>query len=84
MLLEQELERQHTQSYQSWLNPDLLRAARQIYLAYLRVHAKRMRRPSGVVIHPTTYRGLLVFSARPILLPGERFVPIDNIDSEFA
>lgn len=73
-----------SQSPQSGLEPDLLQAARRIYLAYLQVHARQMRRPSGVIIHPITYRGLLTFSARPILLPGERFIPLDNIDSELS
>ncbi|WP_413164576.1 hypothetical protein ACL6C3_01320 [Capilliphycus salinus ALCB114379] len=72
------------QSDQSWLDADLLRVAREIYHAYLRVHVRQMRRPSGVVIHPKTYRGLLVFSSRPILLPQERFIPIDYIDSELS
>ncbi|MEB3282961.1 MAG: hypothetical protein VKK42_28975 [Lyngbya sp.] len=85
MLLSQVLERPLApQSYQSRLDADLLRVAREIYQAYLRVHARQMRRPSGVVIHPKTYRGLLVFSSRPILLPGERFIPIDHIDSELS
>lgn len=71
-------------SHQSRLDPDLLRAARRIYLGYLQVHARQMRRPSGVIIHQTTYRGLLIFSSRPILLPKEQFIPLENIDSELS
>ncbi|MGC9527235.1 MAG: hypothetical protein ACP5D7_17015 [Limnospira sp.] len=63
-------------------DPQLLRVARQIYHAYLEVHARRMRRPFGVAIHSRSYRGLLIFSARPILLPGERFIPFEQIESE--
>ena len=61
---------------------DLLRAARDIYLVYFQVHSQRMNRPSGVAINPTHYRGQLVFSHKPILLPGEYFVPFEQIESE--
>ena len=71
-------------SYQSRPDPDLLQTARRVYLAYLRVHARQMRRPAGAIVDPLTYRGWLVFSSRPALLPGERFVPIENIDSELS
>lgn len=61
---------------------NLLRAARDIYLAYFQVHSQRMNRPSGVAINPTHYRGQLVFSHKPILLPDEYFVPFEHIESE--
>lgn len=67
-----------------WFNSDLLRAARSIYQAYLQTHSRQMRRPSGVVIHPRSQRGLLIFSARPILLPGECFIPLENIESQLS
>lgn len=63
-------------------DPQLLRVARRIYHVYLEVHAKRMRRPSGVAIHTRNYRGSLIFSPRPILLPGECFIPFEQIESE--
>ncbi len=67
-----------------WLNSDLLRAARSLYQSYLQVHSRQMRRPLGIVIHPKSYRGVLIFSARPILLPGERFIPLEKIESELS
>ena len=74
----------HRQANPVWLNSDLLRVARSIYQAYLKVHSRQMRRPSGVAIHPKSQRGLLIFSSRPILLPGECFIPLENIESELS
>ncbi|NEP43936.1 MAG: hypothetical protein F6K35_33840 [Okeania sp. SIO2H7] len=65
-----------------WLDPTLLRAARNLYLAYLEVHAEEMKRPSGVAISPDRYRGQLIFARKPILLPGECFIPFEQIESE--
>ncbi|CDM97132.1 MAG: hypothetical protein P5702_18035 [Limnospira sp. PMC 1291.21] len=63
-------------------DPQLLRIARRVYHAYSEVHAKRMRRPSGVAIHLRSYRSLLLFSPKPVLLPGECFIPFDQIELE--
>ncbi|ERT07764.1 hypothetical protein M595_2255 [Lyngbya aestuarii BL J] len=85
MLREREPERQETpQSDQNWLNPDVLQAARQVYRVYLRVHARQMRRPAGVIVNSLTHQSWLIFSSRPILLPGEQFIPVENIDSELS
>jgi hypothetical protein len=85
MLREREPERQETpQSDQNGLNPDVLQAARQVYRVYLQVHARQMRRPAGVIVNPLTHQSWLIFSSRPILLPGEQFIAVDNIDSELS
>ncbi|EAW39255.1 hypothetical protein [Lyngbya sp. PCC 8106] len=85
MLREREPERLLTpQSDQNWLDPDLLRAARQVYRAYLQVHVRQMRRPAGVIVNPLTDQSWLIFSSRPILLPGEQFIAVENIDSELS
>ncbi len=64
------------------IDPTLLRAARQIYRFYTEVTPNLDRYPSGVVINRLTYRGKLVFSNQPILLPEEYFVPVNQIESE--
>jgi hypothetical protein len=65
-----------------WLDPSLLRVARNVYLAYLQVHSDNMTRPAGVAISPRNYRGQLIFRRQPILLPGECFIPFEQIESE--
>ena len=64
------------------LDPALLRAARQIYRTYQEVHPERIQRPLGVAINRSTYRGKLIFSGKPILLPQESFVPFSQIETE--
>jgi hypothetical protein len=64
------------------IDPTLLRVARDIYNTYYEVHPNVVERPSGVAIERSTYRGKLIFSSRPILLPREIFVPIHQIESE--
>jgi len=62
-------------------DPSLIKAARQIYRLYYEVHPKVVQRPLGVVINRVNYRGKLIFS-KPILLPQESFVPLNQIESE--
>lgn len=64
------------------LDPKLLKSARQIYRTYCRVHSKLKKTPMGVAIHRKTYRGQLLFTKSPILLPWENFITIDQIESE--
>lgn len=64
------------------LDPNVLRSARRVYRTYCTFHSKLTKRPSGVAIDKETHRGQLIFNARPILLPGECFVPIKQIESE--
>ena len=40
------------------------------------------KRPFGVAIDKDTYRGQLVFREKPILLPGECFVNINQLEAE--
>ncbi|MGF1494121.1 MAG: hypothetical protein ACFBSC_17045 [Microcoleaceae cyanobacterium] len=65
-----------------WLDPVALRAAKQLYLSYLQIHARQMRRPLGVAIDPATCRGILLFSKRAVLLPGESFIPFEQLEAE--
>jgi hypothetical protein len=64
------------------LDPSVLRAARRIYRSYCAHHPVMTKEVKGVAIDPTTFRGQLVFKYKAILLPGERFVPIDLLESE--
>jgi len=64
------------------LDPKLLRMARRIYRSYCVLHPKVHRRPLGIAIHRDSHRGQLMFNQKPILLPGECFVPIKQLESE--
>lgn len=64
------------------LDPTLVRAARQIYTTFYEVHPSLIQRPLGVAINRFTYRGKLIFSGKPILLPQECFVPFSQIEAE--
>ena len=64
------------------LDPMLMKAARQIYQTYCKLHCRITKFPVGVAVDRDTYRGQLVFRQKPILLPGESFIPINQIDAE--
>lgn len=64
------------------LDPMLLRAARRIYRTYCVLHAKLSKRPFGVAIHQNSHRGQLIFSDKPILLPGECFISVKQLEAE--
>ncbi|QQE65146.1 hypothetical protein GFS31_18310 [Leptolyngbya sp. BL0902] len=61
-------------------NPALLKAARQIYRTYYEVHPEDFQRPVGIAISTKTHRGKLIFGERPILLPSECFIPLNQIE----
>jgi hypothetical protein len=69
-------------SYPVFIDPVLIHSARSLYLEYCRAHADRAKRPLGIAMNPNTYRGHLVFAAKPILLPMESFLPIEYLDSD--
>jgi hypothetical protein len=58
---------------------DLVGAARALYQQYLQVHEHRAKEPIGVVLNPTSYRGKLLFRQAPVLLPEERFIPLQEM-----
>ena len=64
------------------LDPGLLKAARQIYHNYSRLRSKINKVPVGVAIDRQTHRGQLIFAKKPILLPRENFVTLDQLESE--
>jgi hypothetical protein len=61
------------------LSPVILKAARNIYQTYVDTHGNRQQ-PLGVAIDRYTYRGQLIFSGQPILLPHECFVTLKEIE----
>lgn len=71
-------------TYPMFVDPGLIQTARDLYRDYREAHAQRSQRPIGVAIDPKTYRGHLVFGAKPILLPMESFLPIEYLDGEAA
>jgi len=64
------------------LDPKLLRMARRIYRSYRLLHPKSQRQPLGIAIHKETHRGQLMFNRQPVLLPGECFVPMKQLEPE--
>lgn len=57
------------------LEPEALQAARNVYRDYQQ-GGKQLRKPLlGVAVNSDTYHTTLIFSAKPILLPREFFVP---------
>lgn len=67
-------------SLSALLDPALLQAARSIYRTYYEVHPDEVQRPIGIAIDRFTLRGKLIFGNRPILLPQECFVPLNQIE----
>jgi hypothetical protein len=64
------------------MDSNMIQAAKKIYLAYTEIHAATMTRPIGVAINPVSYWGKLIFQRKPILLPGEYFIPLEQIESQ--
>ena len=62
------------------LDPELIKAARNIYRTFYEVHPEVMQRPIGVAIGRFNRRGKLVFGDKPVLLPQECFVPFSQIE----
>ncbi|NES81138.1 MAG: hypothetical protein F6K10_06865 [Moorea sp. SIO2B7] len=63
--------------------PEILRIARQIYRTYYEINNQRTKQPIGIVVDRYTFRGHLIFSNKPVLLPWEYFVPLSQIESQF-
>lgn len=63
------------------LDPSLLKSARKIYCTYCNFHVNMKKQPVGVAIDKNTHKGQLLFTKRPILLPQEHFIRINQIES---
>lgn len=68
--------------FSALLDPSLLQAARYIYRTYYEVHPDQVQRPLGVALDRYTHRGKLIFAGKPILLPQECFVPVNQIETD--
>jgi len=58
----------------------LLTSAQLIYHKYRQLHSRLKKTPLGIAINRDTHRGQLIFHKKPILLPGESFIPIDRLN----
>ena len=67
--------------FSALLDPAILQAARHIYRTYYEVHPDEVQRPIGIAIDRYSYRGKLIFGQKPILLPKECFIPLNQIES---
>ncbi|MDJ0530950.1 MAG: hypothetical protein QNJ70_00420 [Xenococcaceae cyanobacterium MO_207.B15] len=63
-------------------DPTIIQAARRIYRTYRYINTKRTKQPLGVAIDKDSLRGHLIFRERPILLPGECFIRLNEIEAE--
>lgn len=71
-----------SESSMVFFDPTLINAARNIYRKYCSLNISTDNRPMGVVINRDSHRGQLTFSAKPILLPRECFIPMKQIEAE--
>lgn len=60
----------------------ILQAAQEIYDTYARLHGKISQDPIGVAVDPKTRRGQVLFTKLPILLPGERFISMEQLNQD--
>ena len=63
------------------VDPTIIKAAGQIYYTYCEVHPEIVGQASGVAISRVTYRGKVIFTQHPVLLPQECFIPLQQIES---
>jgi hypothetical protein len=64
-------------------DPDLVKAARDIYSFYCQINPDRERRrqPIGVAMNKLSHHGKLIFSSYPILLPEEDFISVAELEN---
>lgn len=65
-----------------FFDPTLVKAAQNIYRTYCNLNIPADNRPRGVVINRDNHRGQLTFNAKPVLLPRECFIPLQQIEAE--
>ena len=65
-----------------FLDLTLIHAAKGIYCNYYDSRSQVTSKPLGVVLNKETLKGQLVFREGPILLPGECFINIKQIEEE--
>ena len=65
----------------SLIYPNIIKAASKIYYTYCEVHPEIVGKATGVAISRVTYRGKVIFTQYPVLLPQECFIPLNQIES---
>lgn len=61
-------------------DPGVVQAAQYLYRLYTQAYPNPEKTPIGVAINPENYRGEVCSRRpRPILLPGECFVPFNQL-----
>ena len=65
-----------------FFDPTLIKAARNIYRTYCNLNLTANSRPIGIVINRDNHRGQLAFNPKPVLLPRECFIPLQQIEAE--
>jgi len=65
-----------------FLDPILIQAAKKIYRIYSDSRSQITRKPLGVALNKETLKGQLIFGERPILLPGECFINMNQMEAE--
>ena len=65
-----------------FFDPMLIKAARNIYRNYCHLYIPADQPPMGVVINRDNHRGQLAFTSKPVLLPRECFISLQQIEAE--
>lgn len=65
-----------------FFDPSLVKAARNIYRNYCNLNFSTEKQPEGIVINRDNHRGQLAFQTKPVLLPRECFIPIQQIEAD--
>lgn len=73
---------QSSQSSMVFFDPSLIKAARNIYRNYCNLNFSTEKQPKGIVINRDNHRGQLAFQTKPVLLPRECFIPIQQIEAD--
>lgn len=71
-----------TQPSMMFFDPSLIKAARNIYRNYCNLNFSTEKQPKGIVINRDNHRGQLAFQTKPVLLPRECFIPIQQVEAE--
>jgi hypothetical protein len=71
-----------TQPSMVFLDPSLVKEARNIYSNYCNLNFSSENQPKGIVINRDNHRGQLAFRHKPVLLPRECFIPLKQIEAE--
>lgn len=71
-----------TQVNMVFFDPSLVKAARNIYRSYCNLNFALDHPPKGIVINRDSHRGQLAFNSKPVLLPRECFIPLQQIEAE--